>query len=164
MGDHFGKLLEEAIKLELYVSDLYMVFYRKFPEDSDFWWKLAIEEQNHAALLKTVRKMNNARLNVPEGIVPPAIEMLVQSNEKLIAAIEDFEHHPDRNRAFRFAFMVEHSAGELHYEEFMKYSNESRLTAVFRKLNGDDIDHAARIRKYMTEHHIPVDDLSDAGL
>ncbi len=155
MKDELSLLIEEAIKLELYVSKLYMVFYRKFPDDGKFWWKLAIEEQNHAALLKTVRQMNNTHIKIPADIVPAGLTELTDSIKMLMEAIEEFEVRPDRTRAFQFAFKVEHSAGELHYESFMKYASESRLNSVFRKLNGDDINHAGRIQQYMIDHHIP---------
>lgn len=155
MQEVFSELIEEAIKLELNVSDLYMLFYRQFPDDSQFWWKLSIEEQNHAALLKTVRLMNNTALEIPRDIVPAGLDELLVSNKRLEDAIDEFKAHPDRTRAFQFAYLVEHSAGELHYESFMNHGNESKLTEVLRKLNRDDINHAERIRQYMADHHIP---------
>ena len=36
----------------------------------------------------------------------------------------------------------------------MKDAPESRITEVFRNLNGADVDHAMRIRKYMEAHQI----------
>lgn len=155
MKDEFSLLIEEAIKLELYISDLYMLFYRQFPEDAKFWWQLAIEEQNHAALLKTVRQMNDSHLNIPPDIIPANHIELADSNKILQEAIAEFEAQPDRNKAFQFAFKMEQAAGELHYDNFMRYASESRLTAVFRKLNGEDINHAERLRKYMTDYNIP---------
>ena len=164
MEENFGMLIEEAIKLELYVSDLYLLFSRKFHEDAEFWWQIAIEEQNHAALLKTVLQMKSVDVEVPTEIVPPGLDQLVQSNERLIKAIKAFEENPDRIRAFQFAYGVEHSAGELHYENFMKYAKESKLNDVFRRLNGDDINHAERIQQYMIDHGIPRTHQSNAGL
>lgn len=164
MSDKFGDLIEEAIRVELYASDLYMLFYRKFPEDSQFWWQLAMEEQNHAALLKTVRQMNSVELKIPPEILPESVDELVQANLRLKEAIREFEEKPDRYRAFQFAYLTEHSAGELHYDNFMQHAMESKLSAVFRKLNGEDINHAKRIEEYMTEHNIPIPDLSDTGL
>ncbi len=155
MKNEFILMIEEAIKLELYISDLYMLFYRKFPEDAKFWWQLSIEEQNHAALLKTIRQMSNSQLNIPEDIIPANLNELAESNEMLQEAMEEFEAQPDRNRAFQFAFKIEQAAGELHYDNFMRYATESRLTAVFRKLNGEDINHAERLQKYMNDYNIP---------
>ena len=164
MYDEFSSVIEEAISLELNVANLYFLFYRQLPDDSEFWWKLAIEEQNHAALLKTVKQMTRSELQLPREIVPSGKKELAASNKLLLQAIEDFENHPDRTKAFQFAFKVENSAGELHYQSFMKYGTESRLMDVFRKLNGDDINHADRIRQYMNQHNIPEAAESDTGL
>lgn len=114
-----NKLIEEAIALERNVSELYLLFYRLFPEGL-----LALKE----------------------------------SNRKLIQLKEKFENHPDRNRAFQIAYEVENSAGELHYNNYMNQDAESRLSSIFRKLNGDDLNHADRIREYMRLHRIPVGD------
>ncbi len=164
MAEPIEMQLEKAINLELYVSELYMLYYRKFPEDSTFWWQLAIEEQNHAALLKTVWQMNRAELKIPGELLGAGIEELELSIQSVRQAIHEIESHPDRNRAFHFAYLTEVGAGEYHFNAFMKYSAESRLTDVFRRLNGADTDHAKRIVKYMKDHRIPMPDQSDAGL
>ena len=162
MNDDLTKLVEEAIRLELNVSELYLLFYRIFPEDSEFWWKLAIEEQNHAALLKTLLLMSRSELQIPREILPTGLGDLIQSNNKIDEALIKFSSHPDRIKAFQFAFEVENSAGEMHYESFMKLGAESKLTSVFRKLNGEDINHAERIKQYMIDHQIPVVDSANA--
>ena len=41
-GDKLSELAEQAIKVELRTSSLYIIFHSAFPEDADFWWKLAI--------------------------------------------------------------------------------------------------------------------------
>ena len=62
----------------------------------------------------------------------------------------EFEKNPDRSRALRAAYEIENSAGELHYDSFAKSTSTSPVATVFKKLNGSDIDHARRIREYMT--------------
>ena len=47
------QLANEAMRLEYNVSKLYMIFRDSLPEDTEFWWKLVIEESNHAALIKS---------------------------------------------------------------------------------------------------------------
>jgi len=155
MNQDFNTLIDEAILLELNVSDLYMLFYRHFPEDGQFWWKLAIEEQNHAALLKTIKQMDHFHIQIPREILPAGLEELEAANEKIVLAIAEFENLQDRNKAFQFAHNIENSAGELHYDTFMNSAANSHIQSVFKKLNGEDKNHAERIRKYMIDHHIP---------
>ena len=40
-----NSLIEESIKIESNVSELYGLFYQIFEEDKDFWWQLKIEER-----------------------------------------------------------------------------------------------------------------------
>ena len=154
MNQHFGQLVREAIQLELNVARLYMLFHRLFPEDAEFWWSLVIEEQNHAALLKTVEKMDASRVEIPEGILPPGLAELQESNQMITKEMDAFKTQPNRAWAFNLAHKIETSAGESHYDNFMRNAPKSRITEVFRKLNGDDVDHARRIREYMVRNHI----------
>lgn len=154
MSQHFNALLQQAIQLELNVGELYLLFHRLLPADSVFWWELAIEEENHAALLKTAELMMNSRVDLPEDFLPTGINELKNSNQMIIQAREDFEKKPDRTKAFQLAHEIEISAGESHYDKFMQSAPDSPLTEIFRKLNGDDVDHAERIRQYMIKHQI----------
>ena len=154
MDDDLNLLIEEAILLEQNVADLYLLFYRLFPQDSRFWWKLSLEEQNHAALLKTVFQMKETRVKVPEDFLPTQLKALKEVNQMLQESMSDMEDAPDRVRAFHLSYAIENSAGERHYDAFMKQGTKSPVSEVFRKLNGDDIDHAARILQYMKENHI----------
>ena len=152
----FKRLIDEAIRLELIVSDLYFLFHSQFPEDSEFWWALAMEEVNHASLLRTVRQMETVDVPVPDDLLPANIEELVRSTRLVKEMMEAFEKEPDREKAFRFSYQVENSAGELHYDTFMKHAPESTVAKVFRKLNGNDLDHAQRIKEYSEAQNIQV--------
>ena len=156
MQPDFNLLIREAIQLELNVGKLYMLFYRLLPEDAEFWWKLSLEEENHAALLKTAQQMRASRVEIPNEMLPPGLIELQKSNQMIISAMADFEKHPDRAKAFELAHRIELSAGEAHYEEFMNGAVDSRIKEVFRKLNRDDLNHAQRIRQYMAERQISI--------
>lgn len=154
MHPQFSELIKEAIQLELNAGRLYLLFYNHFPEDAEFWWTLTIEEENHAALLKTVELMNASSVAIPDGIIHDGLSDLRASNQFILQALEDFEKKPDRAEAFQLALQIESSAGEAHYDHFMKNAPDSRITKLFRKLNGDDINHANRIREYMSNNQI----------
>ncbi len=154
MAHDLKLLIEEAIVLEQNLARLYMLFYRLFPEDSQFWWKLSIEEQNHAALLKTVSQLQESRINIPEDFLPVNLKELEQVNHNIQKSMEEMESSPDRTRALRLSLDIENSAGEFHYNNFMKCGTKSQISEVLRKLNGDDIDHAERILHYMIQLNI----------
>ncbi|MDY0184473.1 MAG: hypothetical protein RBR43_01170 [Desulfuromonadaceae bacterium] len=158
MGDNFNTLLEASIKLELHVARLYLVFYHSQPQDASFWWTLALEEQNHAALLRSIQDVFVPRGSVPEKLIFDNLEILRQTNEDLSGHIAVYNSQiPTREQAFNLALRIENSAAELHYQNFMGKLPDSDLEQVFQQLNEDDKDHAGRIRTYMHEHGIAID-------
>lgn len=164
MDATFEKLIDEAILVELNIAELYQLLHRIFPQDSEFWWKLVLEEQNHASLLKTVKKMNDVNVIIPEDLLPVSIQELKKTNRLIRQYKEELEARPNRARAFQLAYELENSAGELHYDSFMRGDSSSIPGKLFKKLNGDDIDHARRIRQYMEEQGISLNPGSDTGL
>jgi rubrerythrin len=152
MYQNFGPLINEAIQLELNVARLYLLFHKLLPEDATFWWALVIEEENHAAILRTIEQMETSQVEIPDGIMPNGLTELQKANRMILKAMEDFERQPDRAYAFQLAYKIEMSAGESHYNNFMNNAAESRIVEIFRTLNRDDLDHAQRIQEYKKEH------------
>jgi hypothetical protein len=147
MVGNYTDYIEEAIKLELNVSNLYHLFSMTFPEDKEFWWKLEIEEKNHASLLKSGLSFFEQNL-FPQEILPERIEALQSSNLKVKRIAESFNSKWTRIQALDSAIDLENSAGELHYQNFMNSPNNSEIAAIFQKLNGYDKDHSRRILDY----------------
>ncbi|MFO7610669.1 MAG: hypothetical protein R6X35_16035, partial [Candidatus Krumholzibacteriia bacterium] len=56
-----------------------------------------------------------------------------------------------RGEAFALALELEQSAGEAHFQNFMESDGSGSLARVFQSLNRGDMDHAQRLRSYMTE-------------
>jgi hypothetical protein len=56
MDKHLSQLIDEAIKLELNISNIYESFSKLFPEDSDFLSELVCKETNHATLFETAKE------------------------------------------------------------------------------------------------------------
>ena len=113
------QLANEAMQLEYNVSKLYMIFRDSLPEDTEFWWKLVIEESNHAALIKS-----GLDYFMPEGVFPyeifPSIDDLREANKELRSLHNKYETHPpSREVAFNVALKTEMSAGEIHFQSAM---------------------------------------------
>ncbi|MFN2370591.1 MAG: rubrerythrin family protein [Candidatus Krumholzibacteriia bacterium] len=150
--DDLAALLDAAIGLELAISRLYLRFHHDLPGDADFWWQLAMEEKNHAALLRSVDMMATTAAGVPDGLLPGRVQEL----RDLVARIEEclvrYAGSPAaRDEAFALALELEQSAGEAHFQNFMESDGSGSLARVFQSLNRADMDHAQRLRSYMTE-------------
>jgi hypothetical protein len=153
MSINILQYLDEAISLELKVSELYHLFSNAFIDDKDFWWQLEIEEKNHAALLKSGKSFYDFG-KFPEEIFPNRLELLQESKLKVISLIKSFNSDWTRKKAFDTAIDLENSAGEIHFQNFMHSQEQSDIADVFRKLNRNDSDHSQRIKEYKLIHGI----------
>jgi ferritin len=146
--------INEAIELELHVAELYLLFFTSFPPDADFWWKLSLEEKNHASILKSLKTLYRVVKRIPAEFTPENPDALKITNQKIRSVISTFKEHPSREAAFMIACDIESSAGELEYQTFVENQSLESIYKVFQKLNGEDKDHAERIREYMKANNI----------
>lgn len=154
MSENLQQLIEEAIKLELNVSRVYRNFHRMFPQDADFWWRLSIEEKNHAALLESGKRSFLAAGMFPAELVGNSLEALINANHELQSILKDGTP-PSRAAALNIALDLEELAGEIHFQNAIQQAdNPSDAIKLFRTLNKNDKDHADRIRKYMLQNDI----------
>ena len=157
MEKDFIALIDESIKLELNVADLYMLFLKLFPADADFWWKLVLEEKNHAALIRSGKEYFEPLNKFPHDLLANSLQKVKDTNSSLKSMIKKLESvSPLRQEAFNIAFEIENSASELHFQKFMnKKEANLKIDDIFKRLNKDDKDHALRISSYMEKHGIP---------
>ncbi len=149
------ELIDEAIKVELNMSTIYEIFSTSFPDDSDFWNKLVIEEKNHASLIESAKKTLLSVDLFPSKLLAPSLEKLIDTNNKLYLLINEFkENPPSRESAFNKAIELERSAGEIHYQHAMKHLPSDEIMETIQQLNKDDKDHILRISTYMHDKSI----------
>lgn len=150
------QLIEESIRLELNVAEIYLGFHHRFHGDADFWQQLVIEEKNHAALLRNgMQHFLDTRI-FPGELACASLESLVNVNHELEHILKQEKEAPmPREAAFNLALKLEQSAGEIHFQHAMQETETpSEAIKLFRNLNGDDRDHADRIRSYMRQKGI----------
>ena len=149
MDEKAKELLEEAIKLEMNMSELYLFYHRNFEEAEDFWMTLAKEERHHAALLEFGKDFFQA---FPEEIIYQNIEEMKKANKKIEKTLMQYrEEIPSKKDAYQFAIDLENSAYELHYQQLLDNDPETKEMKVLQKLNEDDKDHAGRIRGFLAQ-------------
>ncbi len=153
------ELLKASIKLELQIADIYKLYYDLFPDDQEFWWRLVIEEEGHAALLRSGKEHYLPANSFPEKILSPSISKVLNANNMVNDYIVKIKTDPpSREEAFSTAYYLEHSVGELSYQAFMEKLPETKLESIFQKLNVDSKNHADRVFDYMKNHDIRLVD------
>ncbi len=150
-------LFQESINLELNIGNLYSLYNDLFPEDSTFWWKLAFEEKNHAALIRSGQEYFDPVGEFPHELIIDNLQKLKETNERILSTIKSQKiNPPNRQEAFNQALALENSAGELHFQSIMEGETDSKAVRLFKKLNKDDKDHARKISAYMKKHGISI--------
>ena len=157
MNEINSDFIKESIALELNIGDLYQQFSVKFAEDYEFWWKLSIEEMNHAALIESINDVFLTENLLPSDKIEMQTFNLHKMNDFIRQNIERFKiESPLREEAFKLAFELENSIGESHFELFMTSNPNSVVVKIMQKLNGDDVHHANRMMKYMNDQGITI--------
>lgn len=157
MNEMTRLFLRESIALELNVGDLYQLFSAKFKQDYIFWWKLSIEEMNHAALIESIDDIFLTENILPSDSIEKKGRELGEMNLFIRQQIEQFRSGTrTRADAFHLACSIENSIGESHFELFMTSQPNSTVMKIMQKLNGDDINHGKRMAKYMSDNNIPL--------
>ena len=155
MDRKLSQLIDESIKLELNVSKIYMFFCNTFPEDSAFWRKLALEEENHADLIKSGKGTFLLPGQFPSELLVSSVQTLCETNNKLVSLLKEYnEKPPSRESAFNIALNIEKSAGELHFQLAIETSPTSSIMEILQVLNKDCKNHANRILAYMSDKGI----------
>jgi ferritin len=155
MPAQIQKHLDESIQLELNLAKLYTIFNDCLPDDEDFWWDLAMEEQSHATLLQQEKKQPQQKEFFPENLLAKDLQSLIDTNTRIAELISAWSTTPpSRAEAFKTAYDLEMAAGESHFQQFLDSPTNSYSSNIFKQLNQEDRDHAARILQYMQENKI----------
>ncbi len=155
MPEQIRKHLDESIQLELNLAKLYTIFNDCLPDDEDFWWDLAMEEQSHATLLQQEKKQPQQKEFFPENLLAKDLQSLIDTNTRIAELISAWSTTPpSRAEAFKTAYDLEMAAGESHFQQFLDSPTNSYSSNIFKQLNQEDRDHAARILQYMQENKI----------
>jgi len=157
MNHMLSSILDESLQLELNVANLYRLFHQSSSEHASFWWKLHLEENNHAALVRSIKEHFEPAGKTPDSLLSSSLQKLQESNTAITSLIEKYtENTPTAEEAFNTALKLELTAGEVHYQDFMDKDQNSVLNKTFQKLNRDDKNHAARLCAYMKQHGIAI--------
>ncbi len=155
MPEKLQNHLDESIQLELNLAKLYTVLNDSFAEDEEFWWELAMEEQGHASLLQQEKKQPQQKEFFPENLLAKDLQSLIDTNIKITGLIAAYTATtPSRAEAFQTAYTLEMAAGESHFQQFLDSPTNSYSATIFKQLNQEDRDHAARIMQYMQNNLI----------
>jgi len=158
MKQSLEQLIDESIRIELNVADIYKIFLNTFPEDFELWSKLVREEENHADLIGSMRSSFLLPNQFPSDLLASSIEMLEETNKRLVSMLKKYRKKPPlRESAFKVALDIERSAGEFDFQLAAEKLPDSGIMKIFQELNRDCRNHTKKINTYMHNKGIKLE-------
>ncbi|MBN1872323.1 MAG: hypothetical protein JW800_07100 [Candidatus Omnitrophica bacterium] len=147
MEDKKRELFNLAVKLETNICRLYIFYRDHFTEEGSFWAKMAEEESHHASIVELAGEYYD---KFPQELIYSNAENLKKVNRDIEEKIKKYaEKPPSRREAYEYAYNLENSAYEFHFQNVVSKKSESREIKRLKELNKDDRDHAERIKKLL---------------
>jgi rubrerythrin len=140
--------VDESIKYELDVYNLYTIFKETLIHDADFWKKIADEELNHAYILRKSKSLFEENAELLNMISIQDIKKVNECRNLFKHFIVDFKKNPTLKTACEIAISIENSLVENNYQKFMNSLQDNDLIKILQKLNGEEKDHIKRIQEY----------------
>lgn len=151
MDEDIEAIFNASILMEEKCSKFYFLLSALFKEDTFFWEGLAVEEENHATLMSSVKLLffENPRY-FPVEALAKNLQDVLDTNNKIDALMIQYAHTPpDREAAFRAAIDIENSSGEYSFQLAASGPENTPAFKIFKKLVAADKDHAKRIEARM---------------
>ena len=152
-------LFSQITEQEQLVSQIYIKFSELFPEDRDFWWRLAMEEKCHASIGKSIQEIFAPMKLYPKEFLNESTDKLLKSNNEKKALLDRLAENPlalTREQAFSAAIEIEDSDVEKIFQEIMEKIPETREDKMFQRLNMDTSDHIKKLKKYAEDTGLKI--------
>ncbi len=140
------ELINEAIKAESNMAQLYRVYQETYAEDAEFWGRLVEEEKQHASIIDIGRNVLTEE-DLSKTFLYNNLGELKAAN-KLVADMTVMYKNdpPSREDAYHRAIELEERFFESFYQDAITGDAGSDEEKIIQKLNKDSKDHAERIR------------------
>lgn len=151
MKMEYTPLINEAIKTEELMSDLYELLSRIFPDHKPFFDQLSHEEKVHSALLKSALKYFSPFGVFPQDLIYPNMENLRHYNSELHSTLKFFrETIPSIHEALDTSINLERTGAESQFHQAMLNAAKSddKSLQIFSEVLKGFKSHAERLFIY----------------
>jgi hypothetical protein len=149
------EVVEEAIRYEHNLAELYNEFSSLFDQDTELWWGLSVSEKEHAMLLESGRAL--FRDEFARDTVPADLEAMRASNASLESILEGLRSEtPSRVEAFRISLDLERDANELTLHRILRIDAEQQADEIVTRIRREDSAHEEAVRDYAMRNGVPI--------
>jgi rubrerythrin len=138
-----------CIAIETGIAAIYRGFARMFPEAKDFWSNLAMEEENHAAIL-TIAAEYEKRGRLPVSLAPRSWSQIRETLELLSTVRKSIEGaNVSLQEALEIALRLEAATREYHLLQVKASETNSVILAALQSLAIDNGWHVQKIDSFL---------------
>jgi len=149
MKVQYQEMLQEALRAERNMQNLYALFKEHFKDDADFWEEIKNEEKQHESIVNLAKDVLTPDL-MSEMFLFDNFEKLRETNNMVEDYIQNFENNtPSKEEAYNLAIRLEKGEYELFYQEAMSKKVALDQMEIFQKLNNGCVDHAKKIEELL---------------
>jgi hypothetical protein len=139
-----------CVALESGISEIYRCFSRMFPESKDFWSDLAMEEENHAAILAVALEYEK-RGKVPVLLISCSGSQIAETLQLLRTARKRIEGgNLSLKAALEMALQLETATRQYHLFEVTARETNSVILAGLQSLAIDNEWHIQKIGSFLS--------------
>jgi len=150
--DKTRKLIETSSRLEIDISKVYHFLSDKFPEDHQFWWQLATEEEDHSAIYESFLRSPLLMDVFPLEIVDHDLAGILSVCEQIEADLPVMgQWELSKAQFYEYALTVEQASSEGKFQQAMLDENPSRFLRTVQRINADEIRHKERIEELIDD-------------
>lgn len=141
------KVFDSIEKLELKISELYQYFHKLFTDEKEagaLFFRLSLDEQSHADLIKYQRRLARQNKNLSKDI-----EMDISRVDKLISGIDKIigSHKPlSLREAIKLSIEIENDTMEYHGRHAL-IKGHPEIAELLKNLSGEDQEHINLLRE-----------------
>lgn len=141
--------LRICTSIEGMTAEIYHAFSKLFPEVREFWYDLALSEENHTNILLAAAGLNRAGI-LKEYIVPSSLPYVRET----LGLVSDSKKKVETGTlsmkgAFEMALKIENSTGEIYFQEVITQQTDSKVIMELRKMMTDEELHNVKIKRFM---------------
>ena len=143
-------ILRAMIETEKNVADLYKLYAARFQEDRVFWTGIALEEEQHAAMLGSAA-FHLALDRLPDAVLLDNLPDLQITNASIKKITESYARKmPTKEEAYNYAVQMEKSLSEAFLQELLRMKDAPEVVAMWQRLGAETTGHSERIRNLLT--------------
>ncbi len=149
MKTELSERIKTCIAIESAIAEIYHSFAKLFPEEKNFWYELAMEEENHASVLLEGSRYVELGI-LPGYVVPKSLRKMKRTLQLIDDTRKEMESgHMSMKEALDAAMKLELTMEESYVLEVLTSETDDEVISRLQKLLSDTKLHITKVSEYI---------------